>query len=98
MFRFYWSLIREIPSVLRDSAEAWAFWILTIGAPAVVLLNPQLQRWIDTPQFSRWFVLVPIGLSVAYGVLRTNYKRFVELQAERDEARDPLRRAQAVRL
>jgi hypothetical protein len=80
----YWSLIREIPSVFRDSAEAWAFWILSIAASAVVLFNPQLQQWTNTPPFSRWFVLVPIGLSVVYGTLRANFERFEAVSAERD--------------
>lgn len=90
MLRFYCSLIREIPAVLRNSAEAWAFWILTIAAPAVVVLNPQLQQWIDTPQFSRWFVLVPIGASVFYGLLRVNFGRFEVITRECDEARRQL--------
>lgn len=94
MLRFYWSLIREIPAVLRNSAEAWAFWILTIGAPAVVLLNPQLQQRINTPQFSRWFVLVPIALSVFYGMLRVNHRLFLEVSAERDRALESVRQLQ----
>lgn len=94
MFRFYWSLIREIPTVFRNSAEAWAFWILTIGAPALVLLNPQLQQQINTPQLSRWFVFVPIALSVFYGVLRVNYRRFLGVLAQRDRALESVRQLQ----
>jgi hypothetical protein len=86
MLRFYWSLVREIPAVLRNSAEAWVFWILTIGVPLAVWFNPQLQASINTPQFSRWFVLVPIAVSVVYGMLRVNYQRFCDLVRGNDNA------------
>lgn len=87
MWRFYWSLIREIPRVFRDTTEAWTFWIVSIAAPLAVLLNPQLQSWINTPPFSRWFVFAPIAVSVVYGMARVNYARFSTLTTERDDAR-----------
>jgi hypothetical protein len=95
MIRFYWSLLREIPAVFRHSAEAWVFWILSVAAPLAVLLNPQLQQRINTPQFSRWFVLVRIALSVSYGMLRVNYERFETTSAGRDAALERITQLEA---
>jgi hypothetical protein len=38
-----------MPAAFRDAAEALGFWVWTIGAPALVFLNPHLDRWINTP-------------------------------------------------
>lgn len=85
MLRFYWSLIREMPAAFRNSDEAWAFWIWTIGTPLAALFNPELQKWMNTPQFARWFFVVPVAVSVVYGLLRANYVRFGEV-SERQRA------------
>ena len=87
MLRFYWSLFRDIPSVLRGSAEAWVFWIMSVVVPSIVFIAPWGMQSIETPGFSRWFVLLPIGLSTAYGMLRVNYRRFQSLESERNELR-----------
>lgn len=82
MLAFYLSLAREIPTVLRGTVEAWAFWIWTVGAPMIALFNPELAKVIETPVFSRAFVGVPIGLSVLYGMMRVNYERFKALEGK----------------
>jgi hypothetical protein len=80
MLRFYLSLVREIPAVLRSSVEAYLFWALSIVAPLAVLVRPNLQPFLDTPEFSRWLVFVPIVASVSYGMLRANFARFKGLE------------------
>jgi hypothetical protein len=95
MLRFYWSLLREMPAAFRGAAEAWGFWVWTIGASALVLLNPSLDRWINAPQFSRRFVFVPVAVSVAYVMLRANYQRVLSVSAERDHARARVRQLEA---
>jgi hypothetical protein len=81
MIKFYLSLVAEIPSVLRGSAEAWTFWILSIGVPVLVFFAPELKPGIEGRNFSRWFVVAPITVSAAYGILRTNYMRYARLSA-----------------
>ncbi len=88
MLAFYLSMFRDIPSVLRTKREAWIFWLWTLIVPLVVWFNPQLTRAMDTPEFSRWFVMVPIGASVFYGLLRANYVRVRGLQKQVKEAHD----------
>ena len=76
MLRFYLSLVRDIPSVFRDSYEAWTFWILLIATPVVLAIWPEARPMTDSP----WIISVPILMSVAYGMLRVNYSRFKALE------------------
>ena len=69
-WRFYGSLITEIPAVLRSTIEAWVFWILTIGVPVLLWVRPSFKPMTDLPEFSRWVVTVPIVISILYGMLR----------------------------
>jgi hypothetical protein len=83
MLRFYWSLLRDIPSVFRSKFEAWAFWVWSVAFPLVILLAPTWKSSVEALDFSRWFALLPIGLWTAYVVLRVNFKRFQLLESER---------------
>lgn len=90
MLRFYLSLVREIPTIFRSRAEGWTFWIVSVAVPIIVLFNPELKSKMDTPEFSRWFALVPIAMFVLYALLRVNYDRFIAVAAGRDEAKATL--------
>jgi hypothetical protein len=76
MLAFYFRLLRDIPSVLRGTHEAWAYWVLSVVVPLVLLFKPE---WLPVTE-SPWLIIVPVGLSVLYGVLRVNYVRFCKLQ------------------
>lgn len=86
MVRFYASLIRDIPTVLRGTHEAWAYWLLTLIVPIVLWIWPELRPMTDTP----WLIGAPIALSVLYGMLRVNYVRFQTAEATANELRDKL--------
>lgn len=90
MLRFYLSLVRDIPSVFRDSYERWTFWILAIAAPVVLLVWPDARPMTDSP----WIIAVPVLMSVAYGMLRVNYARFKALEEIIDGLRSELSEAQ----
>src|SRR5262245_25046622 len=87
MLRFYLALILEIPSVFRTKTESYLFWVLSVAVPVWLLWRPSLRPIVDSTEFSRWFVFVPIGVSVAYGMLRANYERFNQIKQDADDAR-----------
>jgi hypothetical protein len=78
---FYISMLRDIPKVLRGTVEAWFFWIGSFVVPVAVFFNPELRAAMDSPEFSRWFVLMPIAVSIIYGLARANYARYRTLQS-----------------
>lgn len=85
MLKFHWSLLRAIPEVLRGTVEAWLFWLQSIIVPIVVWFYPTWRPIVDGPDFSRWAVAIPIGLTVLYGMLRVNYVKFTSVQTRLHE-------------
>ena len=76
MLRFYFTLVRDIPRVLRGTHEAWAYWLLSVGVPVVLAFKP---KWRPITE-SGWLIAVPVAVSTAYGMLRVNYQRYRELE------------------
>lgn len=76
MLRFYWSLLLEIPSAFRSAVETWLFWGISVVVPLAVWLNPSWRPLMEADAFSRWFIAIPVAVSLLYGLLRANFRRF----------------------
>ncbi len=104
MFRFYLQLSKKVPAIVENSAGRWTLWVLTVLVSLVLLVNPEWKQMLEAEAFSRWFALIPIGIAVAYGLLRANYLRFRELyealaQYEReDDIQDAIAALSALRI
>lgn len=97
MLRFYLRMFPEFKDIFRGTVEAWLFWIWTLLVPAIVFFNPELGDLMDEwTAISRWWALLPIGPSVAYGLLRVNYKRFQAIQSEVEDLRPKAVRQRSV--
>lgn len=83
MFRFYWRLLREVPSAFRDLWEASAFWtsliVVVLGASVPVLKRLEL---------SGWYALIPIGVLFLWAVLHANYHHAQHLEAQVERTKD----------
>lgn len=83
MFRFYWRLLREVPSAFRDLWEASAFWtsliVVVLGASV-----PVLKRF----ELSGWYALIPIGVLFLWAVLHANYHHAQHLEAQVERTKD----------
>jgi hypothetical protein len=84
MFKFYASLIAEIPTVFRGSVEGVMFWVLSVIVPVAVFFVPEWKPLTAGETFSRWLVLAPIGLSALYAIARVNFKRHEVLSSTLD--------------
>lgn len=92
MLAFYWGLFRDIPTVLRGTHEAWAYWLFSIAAPTALAIWPQLRPTTDSP----WLIAAPVTLSLIYGMARVNYQRFKDLSAAVEQLNDKFSPAIAV--
>ncbi len=100
MVQFYCSLLAEIPKVFRKSAEGVVFWAFTVGAPIATFLWPKLAPMDIGRELSHWWALLPIAVSVVYGMLRVNYERFEAIRTElatANEAEKARRQRTAIR-
>ncbi len=82
MWRFYWVLVCGIPKALYNVAD------LTLSASAVVaffltLLNRRLgERLVMSwHAISPWWALLPMGLLFIYGLMRSNYEHYCQLES-----------------
>jgi hypothetical protein len=85
MWRFYWRLLREVPSTFREAWETSAFWTSLV----VILLGasvPVLKRL----EVSGWYALIPVGALLLWAGLRANYRHVQNLagQVERKKSRE----------
>lgn len=70
-------MARRAPILLWQSARLWTE-IAAIGSVVLAVMG------ISTG-WPLWSPLVPIGILFLYGLLRANYERFQELEADRDK-------------
>jgi hypothetical protein len=80
MWRYYVSLLREVPSALYEIAEAWLFWVS--GAVFFVAwVKPSLWGLLPANhEFPHWLILGWLAALVVYVLLRTNYQHVVALK------------------
>jgi len=88
MWRFYGSLVKDIPRLLRGTTRAWTFWVLTILVPLALAVLASLKPFAALPQFSGWWAVAPLAVSFAYAMLRVNYEKHVDAQRELRMASD----------
>jgi hypothetical protein len=84
MWKFYRSLLGDIPDIFRSNFEAVAFWLLAFAIPIALWIWPGWRSVIDTS--NPWIVLVPTALMFGYAVLRANYQRFLKLEEQLRQA------------
>jgi len=93
MFRFYWTLLRQIPRLLLDATGRTR----TIGAIVLFSLAVSNQKWAKHMSdhwtgISPWWSAIPVVLLLFYGLLRANYERFLGIESERNAARTEFER------
>lgn len=96
MLRYYLRLFGRIPSIFRQKTEAWKFWLgLALGF--IGLAWPDVAEEVAGLE-SRWWVLVPAGLLVIWGLLKANYDELERAShpGESTAFEPPLQRAEGV--
>jgi hypothetical protein len=82
MWRFYWGLVCRIPALLWVAANRWksiAAFILFFLA----LFNRQLGGRLVTSwhAISLWWAFLPVGILFVYGLMKSNYEHFCQLES-----------------
>lgn len=78
MLRYYWSLLRRMPILLWGSAKRWEAVVGVITLCLTALgVSVGWRPW--------WVVFAPILLLFLYGLLRTNYETFLEVESVKDK-------------
>ena len=81
MWRFYWTLLREMPKLLWTAADLW----VSITAAVlffIALFNQKLEEklMISWHALSPWWSVLPVGLFLLYGLMRSNYEHYKRME------------------
>jgi hypothetical protein len=82
VLRYYWGLLRGIPSTFRGTVEAWIFWAGGVMLPILAILFHVFGRPFRLPDIPPGYALGLLGLAFIYAVARVNYDRFAVLEGE----------------
>jgi hypothetical protein len=79
MWRYYWAIIRRIPALLWVAANWWKS-VVVIIAFLLTLFNGPLGRRVTTSwqAISPWWALLPVGILLAYELMKSNYEQYCE--------------------
>ncbi len=83
MWRFHWILVRQIPVVLWTAANRWK----SIAAFILFLLTLVNRRFggklvNSWHAISPWWAFLPVGLLFVYGLMRSNYEHFKQMESD----------------
>ena len=82
MWRFYWTLTREIPQALWTAADLWVS-IIAAVLFFVALFNQKLEEkfMISWHALSPWWSVLPVGMFLLYGLMRSNYEHYKQMES-----------------
>ncbi len=102
MLRYYWRLLRALPTLLRTSTSRVNGTVFLGGALLTAVLPTLTARWSITQgptadrvkafaaSFPLWWPLVPISLLVLLGLLKANYELHAKVERQRNRLRAKL--------
>jgi hypothetical protein len=92
MWTFYWLLLRKIPHTLHTALD-WTVTALTVISFIITLVGQRLvNSW---HALSPWWSLLPLGLFFVYGMMRSNYEHFCELEKNFNKTTENLKQDNA---